>query len=116
MSFYLEVPGGPDSVNRVLQPFVFEGLDPAASIADQVVMVMAGRVDPLVCGRVPAQIDPLDKTKLFELFESPVDRGPAYPLEFPVDLERRDGAVPGPQEFDHLPPRAAPPIAGGIES
>src|SRR5579871_3168338 len=56
-----------------LERGVFEGLDAAAGVADQVVMVVPVGVDRLVAGDAGAEVDALDEPFGGEQFEDAID-------------------------------------------
>ena len=62
-----------DLPQRALELVVGEGFDLAAIVADEVVMVLAARVDRLEARRSGADVDSLDEAVLAELLENPVD-------------------------------------------
>lgn len=76
-----------DRLDRLLQRAVGKGREPAALIADQVMVVQLG-IDPLITGRIAADLDPLHKVQPVELIEGPVDARPADRVEPAVDLQR----------------------------
>src|SRR6185503_14734170 len=87
-----------------------------AVAADRVVMVVAGRVDPLVPGGAAADLDPLHQAELLELLQRPVDRGAAdrrlAPAQLVVEVERGDRAVVFGEGLDHRGAGATAPVAG----
>src|SRR5512132_279448 len=97
--------------NRRLQLVVFERDDAAALLADDVMVVMAPWVDPLVASGVTADVNPLDQPQPVELIERSVDGRAADVRQLPVDLERGQGAALVPEDLHDLPPAAATPEA-----
>lgn len=115
MSRDLELSRTADRRYRPLQRAIGEGGEPAALLADEVVMVLIG-VDPLVARCVAADLYPLHEMQLLELVEGAVDARPPNRLEPPVDLQRGEGAGLGREQLDHLAPRGAAAVAGLIEA
>ena len=73
-----------DLVQDALELVVGEGFDLAAVVADEVVMMLAVRVDRLEAGRAGADVDPLDEPVLAQV------------LEYAVDARDSDPAALGP--------------------
>lgn len=115
MGGYFELGRAADSLDRLLQRAVGKGREPAALLADQVVMVQLG-VDPLVAGRIAADLDPLHEVQPIELIEGPVDTRPADRVQPPVDLQCRHRALLAGKQLDHLAPRRAAAVTGLIEA
>ena len=115
MSGNLELRRPADRLDRLLQRAVGKGREPAALIADQMV-VMQLWVDPLVAGRVAADLDPLHEVEAVELIEGPVDARPADRVEPPIDLQRRKRAGLTGEQLNHLASRSATAVTGLIEA
>ena len=64
-------PGNP--LERLLESGVLERLDLAAVVADEVVVMVAARIDRLEAGDPVAEVDPLYEPELVETFERAVD-------------------------------------------
>src|SRR5688500_12484559 len=112
-----EAPGG--ARERPLEPVVDEGLDPAAAVADEMVMVMlaARRLEP----RDPvADVDALDEPQCRQRLERAVDArdadGAAGGADPVVDLLRRQAAALLVEELHHGAPGAAPAQPGRAEA
>ena len=85
MALDAEVGSLRQSADRPLQTRILEGNDAPTLLADDV-MVVDGRVDPLVADGVAAQIDLLDQIEPLQLLQGPVDRAPADSSEAAIDL------------------------------
>ncbi len=68
-----------DLVERLLELVVDEGLDLAAVLADEVVVVLTAGMDGLEAGDAGAEIDALDEPVARQLLERAVDGGDADP-------------------------------------
>ena len=79
-----------DLVQGALELVVGEGFDLAAVVADEVVVMLAVRVDRLEAGRAGADVDPLDEPVLAQV------------LEYAVDARDSDPAALGPQLIEDL--------------
>ena len=77
------------AVERALERAVRERLDASARLADQVMVVLAARVDDLVA-RCVSEVEPLDETALHEQ------------LEDAVDGREPDGTTPAPKRVEDL--------------
>lgn len=108
----LELGSPADRFDRSLELLVAERRHSSAALAEQVVMVGSPRIDPLVAGRVAAEVDPPDQIQLLELLQCPVNAGPPDPLQPPIDLDRGDRAVLPGNQLDDAPPGAAASVAG----
>ena len=100
-----------DLAQHGLELFVGEGLDLAAAVADEVMVVLAGAERRLVPCDAGAEVDPLHEPVLGELVEHPVHGGDADPAALapePVeDLLRRQAAVFAAEQVDDRAARAA---------
>lgn len=115
MGGHFELGRTTDRLDRLLQRAVGKGREPAALVADQVMMVQLG-IDPLVAGRIAADLDSLHEVQPVELIQGPVDAGPADRVQLPVDLQRRKRAGLAGKQLDHLAPRRATPVSGLVEA
>lgn len=93
-----------DRVDGPFQILVLEGLDPAADVTDDVVVVMTGRVDFLVAEGGPTEVDAPDQVELLQLLNRPVDGGATDPGQTGVHLQGRERAVLTGEQVDHLLP------------
>jgi hypothetical protein len=102
--------------DRPLEPGVLERLDSAALLADDVVVVLAGRLDPLVARHATAHLEPVHQLQLLQLLQGPIDAGAADRLvrgaQPIVDLDRGHRTVLARQQLDHREARAAPLVPG----
>src|SRR5262249_12844348 len=101
-----------DLVDDRLELVVLERLDLAAVVADEVVVVLAGREGGLVTRPAGADVDPLHEPAFGELLEHAVDGGDADPATAagaqPVeDLLRGQAAVLPTEQLDDGAARAA---------
>ena len=100
-----------DALDRGLEAGVLEGLDLAAVVAHEVMVMVAARMSRLEACDPVAEIDPLHEPELVHAFERPVHaRDPhAFTLRSNrvVDLLRRKAAVLLAEEHDDAPPCAA---------
>jgi hypothetical protein len=108
-----------DLVDRSLERFVCERLDPAAVVADEVVMMLPALMANLVARASDAGVKPLDEALLDEQIEDAIDAchadrpaGSAKPV---VDLLCGEAALLGGQEVDDSVASAAAAVAGGGE-
>ena len=115
MGGHLELGRAADRLDRLLQRAIGEGGEAAALLADQVVVVLLG-VDPLIAGRIAADLDPLHEMQPVELIQGPVDARPADRVEPAVDLQRRQRAGLAGEQLDHLTPRRAAAVSGLVEA
>lgn len=115
MGGHFELGRAADGLDRLLQRAVGKGREPAALVADQVMMVQLG-IDPLITGRIAADLDPLHEIQPVELVEGPVDASPPNRVEPPVYLKSRDRAELAGKQLDHRAPRRAAAIPGLIEA
>ena len=116
---FVPAPSG-DSLQRLLQGRVLERLDLSAVAADEMVMMVPGRVRPLEPGHAVTEVDSLDEPELVEALEGPVDArepdpGAAGPHAV-ADLVRGDATVLAIEELDHDAPGATAPSASGSHS
>jgi zinc transport system substrate-binding protein len=99
-----------DAFDRGLEALVREGLDLAAVVAHEVVVMIAVDMGRLETRHAVAQVDPLDESECVHSLERPVDaRDPDLPATSPerlVDLLCREAAVLLAEELDDQPPRA----------
>jgi hypothetical protein len=87
-------------VQLLLQAVVLEGRDPAALVADRVMVVITAGHDRLIARRALAEFHALDEPHLMKEVERPVNAGDAdvaSPPPEPIrDLVRREtAALPG---------------------
>ena len=75
-----------DLLQGALELVVGEGLDLAAVVADEVVMMLAARVDRLESRSTSADIDPLHVAVLAQLLEDAVDACDSDPAAFGAEL------------------------------
>ena len=66
-----------EALQLLLKPIVLEGGDPAARVADRVVMMFSAGNNGLVAGSALADLDPLDQPHLVQQVEGAVDAGEA---------------------------------------
>lgn len=94
-----------DARDDPLELRVLERDHSTTSLADKVVMVFAARPHPLIGSGAGSHLQSLNETQPFELFERPVDAGPAdrviAGVQLMLDLERAEGAVLLRQQLDH---------------
>ena len=104
-----------DSAQRALELVIGEGLDLAASLADEMVMVFAVRVERLEAGDAGADVDPLDEPVAHELIERAVDRRDpnraALLAEAVEELLCGQAAILAPEQLDHGPACASVAVA-----
>ncbi len=62
-----------EPVNGALQITVIEGHQAPAGIAQQMVMMSAGRIDQLIAGHAAAQIQARDEPPLLQKLQDPID-------------------------------------------
>lgn len=98
-------------VDRVLELRVLEGLDLAAGVAHEVVMMLAAGMHGLVARDSRAEVDPLDEAFRREQVEHPIDaRNPDATVgtaEAVEDLLGGQAAVFTGEELDDRTPRTA---------
>lgn len=109
----------------VYRPFelgVAERDEPAAAVAQQMVVVLAGRIGRLVSGGPVAKVEPVHECVLVEQLEHPVDARPANraPALAPasqciLDLQRAERAVLPREKLDQLVARGAAVMARSLE-
>ena len=91
-------------VDRALERLVGEGLDLAAVVAHEVVVVLAALVPRLVAGAAGAGVDALDQPVVDEQVEHPVDAGdadrPAGGPEAVMQLLRGQAALLAGKQLD----------------
>ena len=104
-----------DRLDRLLQRAVGERGEPAALLADQVMVVQLG-IDPLVARRIAPDLDPLHEVQPLELIQGPVDAGSPDRVKPPVDLQRRKRTGLAGKQPNHLTPRRAAAVPGLIEA
>lgn len=109
-----------DPGERDLEPVVLEGLDLAAVVTHEVMVVLAVRERRLVARHAVAEIHALDQPCAVETFERAVDaRDPeSYPAgpDAVVDFLSRRAAVLPTEEIHDLAPRRAAPAAVGTKA
>jgi hypothetical protein len=85
----------------VLERLVDKGLDPAAVVADEVVVMVAAGANGLVAGDTFTEVESLHESELGENVEHPVDAGnshrPTLAAQGVEDLLRAEQAVLAPQ-------------------
>lgn len=106
-------------VDRALELLVGEGLDPAAGVAHEVVVVLTALVPRLEARAPGARVDALDEALVDEQVEHAVDArdadGPAGLSQAVVHLLRRQAALLLGEETDHRVARSAASMAGGAK-
>jgi len=80
------------------------------------VVVMLVGVDPLIAGRVAADLDAMHEVELLELVQGAVDARPADRVEPSVDPQRRHRAGLGGEQLDHLSPCRSTAVSSLIEA
>jgi hypothetical protein len=118
MSDHFEVGAAADRVDRTLQPGVDKRHHLAAAIADDVVVMVAAGIEPLVSGGAPADVHAPNQAQFLELLERSVDARPADRPQPPVDLKWRERATLAADQLDDPPPGSAGPVSGlskGVE-
>lgn len=105
-----------DVAEYPLEALVGERLDPAAVVADDVMVVLDRVAQRLEPRDAVAEVDPLDETLLGQHLEDPIDAGKPDSLaprnQFAVDFLRSYAAVLRVQEVDHACAGQAVAIAG----
>src|SRR5581483_4240416 len=114
------VAGAPlELVQSARELVVGERLDATAVAADEVVMVLAARLERLVARDAGAEVDALQQALLRQQVEDAVDaRDPDRPSLVPElveDLLCRQAAVLAPEQLDDRPPGDAVAIAAAAE-
>jgi hypothetical protein len=108
-----------EPADRPLEPIVLERRDPAAAVADDVVMVFAARHDRLVAGAAFAGLDALHEPELVEEVEGAVHaRRPdaaASGAKAIADLLGGEAAVLAVEELDDGAPGTAASMSGPLE-
>src|SRR5262249_46917326 len=109
-----------DAPQRVLEAIVREGLDTAALVADEVVMMVVGDVDALVVSAAVAEVELLNQLLLGEEVEDAVDAGDpdlaALGAELVRDLGCGVAAVAAREHGDDRAPRCAGAVARPAKS
>ena len=104
-----------DVLEDALQPLVGERLDPAAVVADDVMVVLDRIAMRFETRDAVAEIHPLHKPLLCQRVEHAVHAREADPLtaglELAMDLLRADAAVLRVEVLEHSPPCEAAPVA-----
>lgn len=100
------VAGAPlDLAQHALQLVVRERLDLAAVVADEVMVMLATRLDRFESGRPCADIDPLHEPIPSQLLERPVDArdpdSPSFVAQLVEDLLCREAAVLSAEQLDN---------------
>ena len=94
-----------ETIDRLLQALILERDDPAARLAEDVVVVMAARDDGLVSGSPLPRVHPLHQAHSIEQVEGAIDACDADPLttasKLVRDLLRGEAAVLPREELDH---------------
>ena len=105
-----------DVAQNALEALVGERLDPAAVVADDVVVVLDRVADGLETRDPVPEVDALHEPLLREHVEHAVDACEADPLaprdELSVNVLRTGAAILGLQECDHAPAGETAPVAG----
>ena len=119
----LEAGAARNAGDRLLELCVLERHHRTAAIADQVMMVLAGRAQRLVAGGARANLQSLHEAQALELLEGTVDAGPPdaeiAPPQLVLDLVGAQRAVLLAQQLDHRPARtpfAEPRAVQGLQS
>ena len=115
MGGHFELGRAADRLDCLLQRAIGKGRKSAALVANQVVVVQLG-IDPLVTGRIAADLDPLHEVQPVELIQGPIDAGPTDRVQPPVDLQCRHRTRLAGKQLDHLAPRRAAAVSGLIEA
>jgi hypothetical protein len=104
-----------DLPEGAFQLIVGERLHLAAVVADEVVVVLAARVDRLEACGAGADVDALDEAVLAQLLENAVNAGDpdaaAFRAQLVEDLLRGQAAVLAPEQLDHRAAGAAVSVA-----
>ena len=87
--------------------WILEGDHPAASLTDDVVVMVPARFAALVARGVAAEINSLNQAELLELLQCPIDARPANLGKAAIDLKGRKRAVLPGEQLDHLTPGRA---------
>ena len=94
-----------------LELVVGEGLDLAAVVADEVVVMLAAGVHRLEARGAGADVDPLDESVLAQLLEDAVDAGnpdaAALRAQLVEDFLSGQAAILSPEQLDDRSPRTA---------
>ena len=94
-----------------LELVVGEGLDLAAVVADEVVVMLSAGVHRLEARGASADVDALDESILAQLLEDAVDAGnsdaPALRAELVEDFLGGQAAILSPEQLDDRSPRTA---------
>lgn len=102
-------------LDRPLQAAVLEGLHPAAAPADRVMVMVPGRVDPLVARDPALDLEALHQAQLLQQVEGPVDAGATdvdlAPAQLLLELQRGHRAIVSGQRLDDDGPGAAATVA-----
>ena len=110
---FLDVPQG------ALEALVGKRLDPAAVVADDVVVVLASLAHRLEARDAVPEVNSLHEPLLGQHLDYTVDTRQPEPLpafdKFAVDLLSADAAVLGLEELDHEPPRRAAAVARRLQ-
>lgn len=106
-----------DTLDRGLEGGVLERLDLAAVVADEVMVVLTGRVRALEARDAVPEVDPLGEAGVDQPLDRPVHAREPDPRALRahaiVDLLYRQAAVLAGDEVDDDAPRAAAPTARG---
>ena len=106
-------------VDRQLEAAVLERDDLSAFLADEVVVMMAARIQSFVARGGATHVDPLHEDHRRQQLECPVhardsDRS-APSAKYVEDLLCREAAVLFPEQLDHGAPRSTGAMAGAVE-
>jgi len=100
-----------DPVERLLERIVLKRLDATASLADNVMVMLAVGVNELETGTAFAHLEPLDEPCARQNVQSPIHAGDPDPFaaatQLIEDLLRRQAAVLLAEQLDDGRPRAA---------
>ena len=119
MRGYLIAASARDALERRLEPGVLEGLDLAAVVAHEMVVMVPGRLGALEAGDAVAEVDALHEACVDEPFDRAIDaREPdagVFGAQTVVDLLHREAAALASDEVHDDAASAAAPSARGTE-
>ena len=111
-----------EPVDRLLQASVVEGHEPPAAVAQEVMMVLARGIHQFVAGHAVADLDRFDEMVVCQQLEHSIHARPTHrPLSIAslaegiLDLQRAQCAPLPREQADHLVPRRAPMVPGGVQ-